>query len=181
MSKSTKQPKKTETEAPGACGSTCLASITSLLEETLKQTSRAAWNGPLNEWMAGEALFAEVRCCNQSHSITYRHFPDLSLPSGPASKDFYVVTSDLQRLTPWLLYDYLIEDWAVCKDFVEGSIEFCWELAWCEIFPKLKLATFFFVAVRLSLPPAAPFSVLNGNRKLTWSLWSSLCLGFVCC
>lgn len=33
MSKSTKQPKKTETEAPGACSSTCLASITGLLVE----------------------------------------------------------------------------------------------------------------------------------------------------
>lgn len=50
----------------------------------------------------------------------YRYFPDLSLPFNPSSKDFYIVTSDLQRLTPWLLYDYLIEDWAVCEDFCNG-------------------------------------------------------------
>lgn len=33
MSKLTKQPKKNNTETSGACSSTCLASITSLLEE----------------------------------------------------------------------------------------------------------------------------------------------------
>lgn len=70
----------------------------------------------------------------QSTERAYRYFPDLSLPSNPASKDFYIVTSDLHWLTPWPLYDCLIEDWAVCEDFVGGWVQFCWELLWCEIF-----------------------------------------------